>query len=253
MRKHLPYLLTPCHPRSLGFWLRYLGCLAFALECNNGFTLNTASAAESPDAQVTALLRQRVFSGSLVTTTDAAQVAQFYGLTNYLPVWTRSTSLVPEAWTGLQLLSKAADFGLKATDYKVARLRSMFDSLQQEQALSVSLRVRTEQQLTAELLRFARHLRNGRINDTLLRPTQSGSELAFDPVVHVLQALRSGQFSTQLLAAQPTSRSYVRLRWAWQRLLQTDSVAARRLALPVALNLVTAALGTASGFCVHGG
>jgi len=220
-------------------WARCLGCLVLTLGCSNGLLPGTATAAESPDAQVAALLRQQIISASrrYASVTDAAQVARFYMLTSYVPVWTRGAALVPDALVGLNLLATAENVGLKSNDYQVAHLRSLLDSLQQERMPSVSLRVRTEQQLTAEVLRFARHLRSGRIRDTLLRPMLSEGEAAFDPAAHVLQALRSGQFAAQLLAAQPTSRSYVRLRWAWQRLLQTDSAAARRLALPVALNL----------------
>ncbi|OUJ74256.1 L,D-transpeptidase family protein [Hymenobacter crusticola] len=236
---NIQLLLSACFSCGPWGWVRYLGCLTLVLGCTNGLLLSAVSAAESPDAQVAALLRQQVvrIGSPAASTADAAQVAHFYALTNYGPVWTRGAALVPDAWTGLNLLTTAEQVGLKATDYKVERLRSMLDSVQQGPAPSVALRVRTEQQLTAQVLRFARHLRSGRIGDTLLRPPLSERELAFDPALHVLQALRSGQFAAHLLAAQPTSRSYVRLRWAWQRLLHTDSAAARRLTLPVALNL----------------
>ena len=113
----------------------------------------------------------------------------------------------------------------------------MLDSLTQGGAESVQLRVRTEQQITAALLRFTYHLHDGRITDPSLRPTMPDGELAFDAVAHLQKAVRSGHFTEYMLTAQPTSRSYVRLVWAWQRLLQTDSVAAIRMALPVALNL----------------
>lgn len=67
-------------------------------------------------------------------------------------------------------------------------------------------RVRAEVRLTAALLRFARHL-------------------ACSP--HALAG--------PLLEGQPTLRSYVRLVWAWQRLLAPGTAAAR-MALPVACN-----------------
>lgn len=197
----------------------------------------SVAATESPDAQVITLLRQQPLDTLHPATTEATQVALFYWRNRYSPVWTRAEGPVPEAWEGLRLLQSASQYGLKPTDYQVARLRELLDSLAQTLGHVVPLRVRTEQHLTAAMLGFARHLHDGRITSLDLRPAKPVDAPAFDAVTHLLQAVRSGQFAAKLLSAQPDSRSYVRLRWAWQRLLRTDSVAAQRMALTVALNL----------------
>ncbi|OON67567.1 hypothetical protein B0919_17205 [Hymenobacter sp. CRA2] len=67
--------------------------------------------------------------------------------------------------------------------------------------------------------------------------TSCAPDSAFDPVMWLHAARRSKDFAQALLAAQPQSRSYVRLLWAWQRLLRADTATARRSAWLVAANL----------------
>ncbi|UOQ69819.1 L,D-transpeptidase family protein [Hymenobacter volaticus] len=216
---------------------RQVAPVVLALVCLPVLLSGGVAVAESPDAQVIRLLRQQPLDTLRPATTQEAQVALFYWRNHYAPVWTRTEGPTPEAWEGLRLLQCASQFGLEPNDYQVTRLQGLLDSLAQALGHVVSLRVRTEQHFTAALLGFARHLRDGRITNLDLRPVKLTDALALDAVGHLLQAVRSGQFATQLLSAQPTSRSYIRLRWAWQRLLRTDSAAAQRMALQVALNL----------------
>jgi murein L,D-transpeptidase YcbB/YkuD len=87
------------------------------------------------------------------------------------------------------------------------------------------------------MLRFISHLHSGQLQPYSLQPATL-SNSSFDPATTLRTALRSKQnFTSEILAVQPSSRSYVRLLWAWQRLLRTDSLAAQRAANQVAVNL----------------
>ncbi|MDF7811774.1 L,D-transpeptidase family protein [Hymenobacter sp. YC55] len=211
--------------------LRRTGALFLVMVAANVGALGMSRTAEPLDASVAAALRMQA------TKASAGLISAFYSRLEYAPVWTQLDGPTPEAQAALQLLTQAQRFGLKPAEYNVVLLQTMLDSLTQGGAQSMQLRVRTEHQITAALLRFAYHLHDGRITDPNLRPAQLAGEPIFDAVAHLQQAVRSGNFTEYMLTAQPTSRSYVRLVWAWQRLLQTDSVAAERMALSVALNL----------------
>ncbi|HEX8427072.1 hypothetical protein [Hymenobacter sp.] len=186
------------------------------------------------------------------TKAGANLIDAFYTRLNYAPVWTQPEGPTPEAQAALQLLSQAQRYGLKPTEYNVVTLQAMLDSVSEGGAESVQLRVRTEQQLTAALLRFAYHLHDGRITDPNLRPAQPAGERVFDAVAHLQQAVRSGHFAEAMLTAQPTSRSYVRLVWAWQRLLQTDSAAGQASGFARGAEPGAFALGDSHGFSVPG-
>jgi len=215
-------------------WPRRLVLLSVALMGLAG--VGAAQMLPAADVAVATLLRQQLLDTTQHCTADLATTARFYAQAAYLPVWTLPTGPTPAAEASVGLLAQAVRYGLPPAEYGAQQLRVLLDSLEQH-GESVGLRVRTEQQLTAALLRFTRHLHEGRITDMLLRVAPLAGASPFDAVTHVHGALRSREFQERLIAAQPTSRSYVRLVWAWQRLLATDSAAARRLALPVALNL----------------
>lgn len=200
--------------------------VVFVLAAVSVGTLGMSQSAGPSDVSVAAELHQHYAADSLLSSkTGSESVGAFYAQVAYTPVWTRPEGITPEAQTGLQLLTQASRYGLKSDDYDVVRLRGLFDSLKLTGTTSAHQRATAEMQLTATLLRFVRHLHRGRIEDSLLRTAASGRSPQLNEVAHLHQALRSGQFAEQLLTAQPTSRSYVRLLSAWQRLLQTDSVA----------------------------
>jgi len=167
-------------------------------------------------------------------------VAAFYAQGCYVPVWTQPNGPTVGAWAGVQLLAQAPRYGLRPADYEAAPLRLLLDSLgAPPDSLATGRRVRAEVQLTAALLRFARHLASGRLQGPGLRPAATVPQPGPDLVALLRRAVASGPqaLAGVLLKIQPTSRSYVRLVWAWQRLLADDTAAASRLALPVALSL----------------
>lgn len=224
--------------------LRYTCCLLLLLA---GLTLPAPAASrraegdrseqEKPPTDLTVQLRQRCRADSLLATDLVTkQVQQFYALTGYVPVWTSAQGPTANAQAALELLLNAPRYGLPATEYDAAGLQRLLRTLQTDPG-QAEQRLAAEVQLTRALLLFARHLSRGRIEDGALRPVQMSNETTFDVAAHVHQALQSAQFAPQLLTAQPASRSYVRLLFAWQQPLESDTVAARKLALPVAINL----------------
>ncbi|MBC6608742.1 L,D-transpeptidase family protein [Hymenobacter sp. BT188] len=165
------------------------------------------------------------------------QVRQFYASVSYAPVWTNESGPTKNAQAGVNLLLNAQHYGLKPAEYEASSLRLLLDSLQSTPA-QPQQRLAAEVRITTALIRFSQHLYRGRIENSSIRTTQSNdSATSFDAAANLSQALQSGQFTQQILAAQPTSRSYVRLLAAWQRMLKMDTASARQMALPVALNL----------------
>ncbi|SFQ67883.1 L,D-transpeptidase family protein [Hymenobacter arizonensis] len=210
-----------------------LVALALVLSAHAG----RAAGLPPSDRVVAALLRQLPKEVGGEDSASTKKVADFYARAGFAPVWTRTEGVTPEAQAGVTLLVSAARYGLKPAEYQATELVALFDSLSISDDQAPARRVRAEHQLSAALLRFTQHLHEGRITSSDLRPTASTIAAAFDGVAHLQYALHSGRFAEALLEAQPASRSYVRLLRAWQRLLDTDSAAAKRVAQPVAINL----------------
>lgn len=189
------------------------------------------------DANLIAQLR-RVSTTETFHTLDIVtkQVRQFYASVGYAPVWTNESGPTKNAQAGVNLLLNAHQYGLKPAEYEASSLRLLLDSLQSTPA-QPQQRLAAEIRLTTALVRFSQHLYRGRIENSTIRTVQLTDSSAFDAAANLSQALQSGQFTQQVLAAQPTSRSYLRLVAAWQRLLKTDTANASKMALPVALNL----------------
>ncbi|QIL76004.1 L,D-transpeptidase family protein [Hymenobacter sp. HDW8] len=186
---------------------------------------------------VTVQLRQLYATkSSSVEASTQEQVQLFYTLVDFMPVWTTDAGPTESAQAALGLLLKAPRYGLKATDYEVTDLRLLLDSLQAAPS-QLQQRLKVETRITTALIRFSQHLSHGRIQDSTIRPSQVTESDIINVAIHLQQALQSNNFEQHMLMAQPNSRSYVRLLWSWQRLLESDTVAARKMALTVALNL----------------
>jgi murein L,D-transpeptidase YcbB/YkuD len=226
-----------CRPRYTSAIVLFLlfKSLSLAAQISNVTTVLPETRQATTD--LAAQLRQ-LYTAPASPTSDAVteQVRQFYALSNYTPIWISESGPTKNAQAGLKLLLQAQRYGLKSSDYQAASLRLLLDSLQATPALTQQ-RLTAEIRLTTALVRFSQHLYRGRVEDSALRPAQVTESENLDAALHLSQAIRSNQFEQHVLTAQPTSRSYVRLLWAWQRLLKTDTAAARQLALPVALNL----------------
>ncbi|MGY2131899.1 L,D-transpeptidase scaffold domain-containing protein [Hymenobacter sp. HD11105] len=201
-----------------------------------GGTVASQEAGQSSVEFTTQLQQACTTKTALAVDALTEQVQQFYASVDYAPVWTNEKGPTANAQAGLDLLLNAQRYGLKPSEYDAAPLMQLMDSLQAAPAQS-QRRLALEIQLTRSLIRFSQHLYSGRIEDNTLRPVQSTEATSFDAAAHLSQALKSDKFVKQILVAQPTSRSYVRLLSAWQNLLKSDTVAARKMATPVAINL----------------
>lgn len=185
--------------------------------------------------EVAVQLRQ-LYATKASSAAAGSQDQLFYTLVDFMPIWTTDAGPTENAQAALNLLSKAQRYGLKASEYEVDSLRLLLDSLQTTPT-QLQHRLKVETSLTTALLRFSQHLSHGRIQDSTIRPSRVTESEIINVAIHLSQALQSNNFEQHMLMAQPNSRSYVRLIWAWQRLLESDTVAARKMSLSVALNL----------------
>ncbi|AYA36404.1 hypothetical protein D3Y59_04630 [Hymenobacter oligotrophus] len=167
------------------------------------------------------------------------EVLRFYTEVGFAPAWTTESELLPAATAGLKILRRAPAFGLNPADYQTREIELNLDSLQAAKTPEARLqrRVAAELQLTAGLLKLATHLRRGRLHPVTLQPLAYAPDSVFDGVAWLLRARRTPQFEQELLRLQPTTRSYARLQWAWQKLIRTDTAAARKISDQVAVNL----------------
>ncbi|WP_400190959.1 L,D-transpeptidase family protein [Hymenobacter sp. B81] len=165
-----------------------------------------------------------------------ADMRQLYTAAGYAPLWTTAAGWQPLAVEGLRLLARAPEFGLLPADYGCSSLSQLTDSLAMPAppVRQLARRLRADLALSRGLLLFSRHLRHGRVES---RPLPAFSAAGrFDAAAGLEQAHRRERLDV-LLAQQPTNRSYVRLLWAWQKMLRADTAAARRWAPLVAINL----------------
>ncbi|WP_460574875.1 L,D-transpeptidase family protein [Hymenobacter coalescens] len=178
-------------------------------------------------------------TGQGETTVLAGQVQRFYASVGFAPVWTDTAGPLPAATAGRKLLLLAREYGLNPVSFSAAADGALLDSLRPVGSARAQLRRRAaaETQLTEALLQFVSQLRRGPLLPESLLPATCAPDSLFDPVTWLHTARRSKDFTRELLAAQPRSRSYVRLVWAWQRLCRTDTAAARRVGWQVAANL----------------
>ncbi|WP_235917372.1 L,D-transpeptidase family protein [Hymenobacter busanensis] len=189
------------------------------------------------NAEVAAVLQRVLVADS--SQAELRPVRRFYAALNFAPAWTSPAGWLPLSADALRLLTRAPEFGLLPAEYELPALLHLTDSLQcpgASAATRLVQRVRCELLFTKALLNLGQHLQKGRLAE---QPFTTGTTVPPDPDAAnmLLRARRSGSVAASLLALQPTGRSYVRLLWAWQHLLRTDTAAARRLRPTVAINL----------------
>nr|WP_262904554.1 L,D-transpeptidase family protein [Hymenobacter lucidus] len=149
------------------------------------------------------------------------QVRNFYG-TTYQPAWTvPADSISINAQAALALLARAADYGLRPTDYHWLRLQALRDSLHQPTTPQPHARQQAglEVYLSDAVLRFMNDVSRGR-----LRPyTVSAGEIAAghlrQPAVELRTALTTHTVPTAMLAGQPAHLEYQQLQQALARWL----------------------------------
>ncbi|WP_197070406.1 L,D-transpeptidase family protein [Hymenobacter sp. DG25B] len=144
-------------------------------------------------------------------------VRQFYAQQDFHPVWTTDTGWSGTATQALRILAAAPGYGLCPQEYNCARLQALADTLARtELAAHAPLLAAYELSLTDALLRFALHLRYGRLQPASLLPQVYDSVATRQAAQHLQKALAAPDFAPAFLSCQPTGQTYQRLLAAWQ-------------------------------------
>ncbi|ALD20696.1 hypothetical protein AM218_05000 [Hymenobacter sp. DG25A] len=156
-------------------------------------------------------------------------VRQFYAQQAFQPVWTTSTGWSRPATQALRVLAAAPAYGLSPQEYKWAQLQALADTLARTQpAAHAPLLAAYELTLTDALLRYALHLRYGRLQAATLQPQVYDSAATLQAAQHLQAALAAPDFAQAFLSCQPTGKAYQRLLAAWHtriNMKSPDSVA----------------------------
>jgi murein L,D-transpeptidase YcbB/YkuD len=156
-------------------------------------------------------------------------VRQFYAQQAFHPVWTTSTGWSGPATQALRVLAAAPAYGLTPQEYKWAQLQALADTLARtQQAAHAPLLAAYELYLTDALLRYALHLRFGRLQAATLQPQVYDSAATLQAAQHLQAALEEPDFAQAFLRCQPTGPAYQRLLAAWHtriNLTNPDSIA----------------------------
>ncbi|TGE24814.1 hypothetical protein E5K00_06315 [Hymenobacter aquaticus] len=185
-------------------------------------TLTTESTAPQPDP-LPALIR------ALLDTTAAGSpeaadaqlglaagpdVRTFYGQ-DCIPGWLPAAGPSPTA--ALRLLARAAEFGLRPTDYATPRLLALHDSLARNTPGApprLRQQARFDVALSDAVLRFMRDLSRGRLRPYTVSAAEKAAGRLWQPAPVLRAALAAGTVPAAMLAGQPTHREYRQLQQA---------------------------------------
>ncbi len=162
------------------------------------------------------------------------ELRAFYG-PECAPAWTDSAGRVSaDARATLALLARAAEHGLRPTDYGVTRLRALRNSLARP-ALPRQRgwqRARLDVALSRAALRFGSDLGRGRLHPFTLTAKETAAGAAGQPPALLRTALGRHAVPAALLANAPANREYQQLQQAlaqWlARPVDPDSAAVRQ-------------------------
>src|SRR5207245_3852038 len=125
----------------------------------------------------------------------------------------------PGGTAALALLRNADDEGLHPTDYAAAELDSLARSLGGRQPADSALLTRLDMGLSLGLLRFIRHLHEGRVNPhsigLAINPPRAGEQ--HDYVALVATTARTGDVASLVAAVTPPLAQYRLAREAYRR------------------------------------
>lgn len=144
------------------------------------------------------------------TRIDIDRLRQFYVRRYFAPLWVRADGVSDKARAVIRVLQQAGVYGLNPARYRVEYLKARLDATD-----SQSL-VEFESALTLAYVRYASHLRNGRLDEPL-HPAHRAYRGSFDPVEFLRQASRADDPARLLRAQHPTHGLYTGLRQALAR------------------------------------
>ncbi|WP_303312464.1 L,D-transpeptidase family protein [Hymenobacter sp. BT730] len=156
-----------------------------------------------------------------------AGVRAFYTHQALQPVWTTDKGWSVPATKALRVLAAASAYGLRPQEYGWARLQALTDTLGRTPAeTQPQLLAAYELTLTDALLRYALHLRHGRLQAATLLPQVYDTVATLQAAQHLKTALLASDFALTFLRFQPDGQAYQRLLAAWHtklKLLAPDS------------------------------
>lgn len=152
------------------------------------------------------------------------EVRAFFGVA-CAPAWTSPAddSLPPAATVALRQLARAAEHGLRPSDYAGPRLQTLRDSLRQPAPAEwrAGQQARLELYLTDATLRFMRDLHRGRLRPYTWSAAEKVAGRPWEPAPVLREALEKKEenLPAVLLAGQPQHREYRQLQQALARWL----------------------------------
>ena len=166
------------------------------------------AAAPPPNQSSEAILesvRAQLAEGKLkLSANTTAALSKFYADVQRQPLWTVESGLSVRGQTVAKELAQAADHGLDAKDYRVPELEGEAATPEQVASLEINL--------TAAVLRYAKHAQGGRLSRK-----QAGSQLTHTPIVSPPEEILSklveqDDASFYLRSLHPTHPQFAALR-----------------------------------------
>lgn len=149
-----------------------------------------------------------------------AILPEFYAKHNFNPIWTRDSSLTPQADALIHAIGDAELDGLTSEDYHLSELESLVNDFkqasQQKQSPAPEKKADLDLLLTDAFLLYSSHLLSGRVTPN----TVDATWLFVNPDSDMTQILNSTAYSNQIDTffdeLRPANAAYYRLRKALQ-------------------------------------
>ena len=169
--------------------------------------------------------------GALPALRAGTEVRSLYA-PDFAPVWTTpARPLGTNALGALNLLAKAAEHGLRPSDYGVPGLQALRDSFARPATASLRAgqQARLEVYLSDGVLRFMRDLRRGRLHPYTIGAAEKAAGAAGQPAALLRNGLLRNAVPATMVAGQPQNREYRDLQQALARWLASPDSLAKSL------------------------
>ncbi|HEX7828328.1 MAG TPA: L,D-transpeptidase family protein [Thermoanaerobaculia bacterium] len=156
---------------------------------------------------------------TLVQSETNLHVRNFYSPNGYRPVWTRNARPTPQALTLIGLFEGATAKGLEPADYAAGTWTARMTDLHTDAAAA-----RFDVAVTSTLVKYATHLRMGRVNPQAVDFDIDNSDKQFNYASLVSTASVSNDINATLASVEPQNDDYRRLIAAlatWRRIAQS--------------------------------
>ncbi|HYI13240.1 MAG TPA: L,D-transpeptidase family protein [Thermoanaerobaculia bacterium] len=163
-----------------------------------------------------------------LTDGSTADIRNLYAPSGYQLVWTRNGQPTPQALAVVAQLEGAAVKGLVAADYDAGQWSTRLSTLRGDAALA-----RFDVALTTSVMRYASHLRSGRVNPREVRFELTADANQIYLPAFVQQMTASADAAVLLASIEPQHDDYRRLLAALAKYRRIAAEAKNETALPV--------------------